>query len=79
MTHEFSPNVPIEAGEGHRTVASGYGQVTESAESALLAEADGNRTRQRRVTTLAGLKTRGTTRNPDASADDCSDLSCERE
>jgi hypothetical protein len=27
MTHEFFPNVPIEAGEGHRAVVVEYRQV----------------------------------------------------
>ncbi len=37
-------------------------------ESYAEAEADGNRTRQRRSAALTGLKTGGATRHPDASA-----------
>jgi hypothetical protein len=59
MTHEFPPNVPIGAGEGHRTVAVEYRQVTGFAETTLVAEADGNRTRQRRGTPLSGFEDQG--------------------
>jgi hypothetical protein len=59
ITHEFSPNVPIEASEGHRTVAVEYRQVAGRAETARVAEADGNRTRQRRGTPLTGFEDQG--------------------
>jgi hypothetical protein len=64
MTHEFSPNVPIEAGEGHRTVAVEYRQVAGCADTALVAEADGNRTRQRRGTPLTGFEDQGDHQEP---------------
>jgi hypothetical protein len=64
MTHEFSPNVPIEAREGHRAVAGGYRRVAGCAETALVAEADGNRTRQRRVTPVTGFEDQGDHQEP---------------
>ena len=64
MTREFPPNVPIEAAKGPRTVAVEYRQVAGGAETTLVAEADGNRTRQRRGTPLTGFEDQGDHQEP---------------
>jgi hypothetical protein len=59
MTHECSQNVPIGAEGDHPRTTDVTSQATAYAESALVAEADGNRTRQRRGTPLSGFEDQG--------------------
>jgi hypothetical protein len=64
MTHGSSASVPPDAADGHRAVAVEYRQVAGRSESTLVAEADGNRTRQRRGTPLTGFEDQGVHQEP---------------
>src|ERR1700733_1421847 len=59
MTREFSQNVPISAGNGPALARRENPQVTAFPAYVQVAEADGNRTRQRRGTPLTGFEDQG--------------------
>ena len=64
MTHGCSHNVHIGAGKRHRDPSSEASQATNKTAFVLVAEADGNRTRQRRGTPLSGFEDQGDHQEP---------------
>ena len=61
---EFSQSVPFSAGNGQPTRDGGSAQVGTAGAFALVAEADGNRTRQRRGAPLTGFEDQGDHQEP---------------
>jgi hypothetical protein len=64
MTREFSQNVPISAGNGGARVPRHGAPDHLVSAYVLVAEADGNRTRQRRGTPLTGFEDQGDHQEP---------------